>query len=955
MHLPAPYAGGVVDETAQAEPAGLALLAELRASLLERCSLAAHEVLAPEGVPFSRVRAGCEQALEAVERSLRDPHRAPFSSLVLEREVAGCIQGGLSFVSLVRALQRAFVELGTQVAGASLEAAEAVIGAAGGLMERVGVAAAAELDTTHRASLRRRAAIADRVRAAASLLAGVALDLDRVLDAISRATAEGLACDWAAVAVREPDGRLVIAASAGRGVGWVQRWNLRADGGFAARALTNEGAAIASEPGDIPFEGDGGPSAVLAFALRDADRASVAVVFCGRDSGEALASEDLALADGIAEIAGRALEAAHAAVGARRLSAQLAALDQAAAAAGEGDDARALALLARVAAELARADAVLVRILDTARGVLVARAVHVDAPALEAEVTGTSAPVDGGLEEALRGREAELDAGLEPAIARRLQSRGATTALALPIGGASGVVGVLEILRAGPDPFSEAERQLLRHVAAQAALALSRAGGGADTGLPELLDIAGEALAAASDAAAAARVAARLASGACRADSALLHSLDEDGLHVLAAFGSRLADPVRQGPLDALALEALRHDDAIVTGGDGSAPLAGGIGAGAVLSVVLRARGEALGVLQLLFSERERADAAAADVALTVFATRVAEALAAARAGRRVAVELADARALCDAVAPAGEPSTQRALEAALRLTRLTTGGVWARAADGALREVATAGGGAEAAALVAALLDEAGGAPALRGDLASDARLAPLARSVNAGSAVIIPLSLRDLDVGVLAMLSPSAQPPGGAAEVALRVAGVTAAVLAADEQRRMAEQTARGARASEITARSVAVRLEAHEALADAALEGGDPDGVFAAAAARIAMVSTCAVQRLRDDGTLAPAALHVEGNALRDPVGRVLGRPLDAKTAVVARALAGEVVVLDADDGDAGPLASFVQSGSSAALVPLGPPGAIRGVVVLVSLDPTRPVTLAAAQAVRRLGSR
>src|SRR6476469_744867 len=302
MHLQAPYAGAVVDETAQAEPPGLALLAELRASLLERCSLAA-----PEGVPFSRVRAGCEQALEALERSLRDPHRAPFSSLVLEREVAGCIQGGLSFVSLVGALQRAFVELGTQVAGAPLEAAEAVLGAAGGVLERVSTAAAAELDTTHRASLRRRAAIADRVRAAASLLAGVALDLDRVLDAISRATAEGLACDWAAVAVREPDGRLMIAASTGRGAGWVQRWHLRADAGFAARALTNEGAAIASDAADIPFAGDGGPAAVLAFALRDADRASVAVVFCGRDAGEALASEDLALADGIAEIAGRAL------------------------------------------------------------------------------------------------------------------------------------------------------------------------------------------------------------------------------------------------------------------------------------------------------------------------------------------------------------------------------------------------------------------------------------------------------------------------------------------------------------------------------------------------------------------------------------------------------------------------------------------------------------------------
>ena len=517
-------------------------------------------------------------------------------------------------------------------------------------------------------------------------------------------------------------------------------------------------------------------------------------------------------------------------------------------------------------------------------------------------------------------------------------------------------MGVLEILRAGPDPFSESERQLLRHVAAQAALALSRAGSGVETGLPELLDIAGEALSATSDGAAVARVAARLASGACRADSALLHSVEEDGLHVLAGFGARLADPIRQGPLDALALEALRHDDAIVTGGDGSAALAGGAGAGAVLSVVLRARGEALGVLQLLFAERERADAASADVALTVFATRVAEALAAARAQRRLAVELADARALCDAVAPAGEPSTQRALEAALRLTRLTHG-----RRLGAGRATARCARSRPPAAArrrplswrrcstrPAARPPCAAISPPTRASRRWRARSTPAARSSSRS-----PCAISTSACSRCCRRPP--QPPAGAAEVALRVAGVTAAVLAADEQRRIAEQTARGAKASEITARSVAVRLEAHEALADAALEGGDPDGALAAAAARIATVSTCAVQRLRPDGTLAPAALHVEGNALREPVGRVLGRPLDVTTAVVARALAGEVVVLDADDADAGPLAPFVQSGSSAALVPLGPPGAIRGVVVMVSLDPTRPVTVAAAQAVRRLGSR
>jgi hypothetical protein len=69
-------------------------------------------------------------------------------------------------------------------------------------------------------------------------------------------------------------------------------------------------------------------------------------------------------------------------------------------------------------------------------------------------------------------------------------------------------------------------------------------------------------------------------------------------------------------------------------------------------------------------------------------------------------------------------------------------------------------------------------------------------------------------------------------------------------------------------------------------------------------------------------------------------------------VRRALGGEVVVLDAAADGEGPLGPFLRAGSSAALVPLGRPGAVRGVVVVVSLDPNRPLDADAAAVVRRL---
>jgi hypothetical protein len=100
------------------------------------------------------------------------------------------------------------------------------------------------------------------------------------------------------------------------------------------------------------------------------------------------------------------------------------------------------------------------------------------------------------------------------------------------------------------------------------------------------------------------------------------------------------------------------------------------------------------------------------------------------------------------------------------------------------------------------------------------------------------------------------------------------------------------------------------------------------------------------------LEPVGLHVDPGPRQAPVRRVLGVGLRADAPSVRRALAGEAVVLGEHSEDAGPLEPFLQAGSSVALVPLGPPGAIRGLVVVVSLDPLHPLDQAIARTVRRL---
>jgi hypothetical protein len=239
-----------------------------------------------------------------------------------------------------------------------------------------------------------------------------------------------------------------------------------------------------------------------------------------------------------------------------------------------------------------------------------------------------------------------------------------------------------------------------------------------------------------------------------------------------------------------------------------------------------------------------------------------------------------------------------------------------------------------------------------------ADARIGALAVAAETGSATVASLRHGGELVGALALLHEGLGPAGSApgpdeVELVTRLAAPLAAVVAAEERGRRAVEAERHAAACRDSAARASRRVEAFEGVADAVLAGGPVEDVLARAVTIVTGADAAAVQ-LAGTPELRPAALHVERAAPSGAVGRVLGRGLRADAAEVRRALAGEVVVLASEAPAGGALEPFLRAGSSAALVPFGPPGAVRGVVVAVSLDPTRPIDLAGAREMARLAA-
>ena len=492
--------------------------------------------------------------------------------------------------------------------------------------------------------------------------------------------------------------------------------------------------------------------------------------------------------------------------------------------------------------------------------------------------------------------------------------------------------------------LADAERELVRLAASLCGLYLALGERRRTPSAPLPLRALGDALVAGVDAGAVARAAARHAQAAIGAQRAVVYVVGPDGPALAGAHGP-VDEPGTPGV--ALAVAALRHDQPTLTGGDaeGVAALAGA-GSPVVLSLPLRSRGRAVGVLQLSFADRESARSASASAPLIVFASRTADALRQAAERSEVERRVRDAEALLEAVAPRGALTASGLVDAAIALTGADAVGLCVREADGSLRVLHERELPAEAPALAAAMLDDSGDRPRVVAvaDLAADARLAGRARESGLGSAVAAALRHGDETLGLFVAGFSEPGDRSDAAEVIGRLARPAESALAASE---LAASAARLQEQATELGRGAAEReasLAAFEVVARAALSGEARDEALAHAIAGMTGAAGVAVQRLAD-GVLTPTGLHVVPGSHEEPVRRVLERGLPVADEGVTRALEGEAVVLGARD-DGGPLGPFLRTGSSAALVPLGR-GGEHGLVVLVSLDPERPVSASAAE--------
>src|SRR4051812_15288981 len=131
--------------------AALTLLAGRRGLLLERASLAAHDVLAPEGVAFSRVRETCDAALDMLAATLADPRGEAPASLDLERLIAGAIHKGVPLEAVVRALHAGLTSfLGLAAEQPAGQAGDELLVAASRIVQRLVGVAGTEVDAAHR-------------------------------------------------------------------------------------------------------------------------------------------------------------------------------------------------------------------------------------------------------------------------------------------------------------------------------------------------------------------------------------------------------------------------------------------------------------------------------------------------------------------------------------------------------------------------------------------------------------------------------------------------------------------------------------------------------------------------------------------------------------------------------------------------------------------------------------
>jgi GAF domain-containing protein len=254
--------------------------------------------------------------------------------------------------------------------------------------------------------------------------------------------------------------------------------------------------------------------------------------------------------------------------------------------------------------------------------------------------------------------------------------------------------------------------------------------------------------------------------------------------------------------------------------------------------------------------------------------------------------------------------------------------------------------------AIVAALLrDESAADHVLVADAPRDPRLGPLAEEVGdlgIRSLLVVPLRFREAVIGAISLGSREAGALGEREVELLRshtppiALALESAVLALHSVR--LEQELSAALAAERSARG---ELDAQDVVVRAVAEGWDHSRTVSAvahAASDLIDADAAAVLVVGDDGALTVDALHVASPALGEPVRRIVRRaPAFVPPATLSELGAGRAVIIEGGQlGERGALLGpLLAPGSSAGLVPLRPDRELRAILVVVSLDPARPI--------------
>ncbi|TMJ98137.1 MAG: GAF domain-containing protein [Actinobacteria bacterium] len=603
----------------------------------------------------------------------------------------------------------------------------------------------------------------------------------------------------------------------------------------------------------------------------------------------------------------------------------------------------ALVEIAQSTAATSGAELVVVRVGSGPTGDLVACVVVAESPALAAELEGSRLPA----EEAARIGEGALDLGTAPGSIRRAAARaGAGAACVVPLTVDGGPAATLEVYATGP--LSPREESLARLAAAQVAVALRlHPVPGTNDAQPvrNVLDAAGDALAAGSDEREAADYVVRLAAEATGATGAILWRLEaETPPAFLAALGFDDELPDLRAAAAAVERAVSKRSAGEGTSGSDSVVLLGEPPAGA---------------LQLSFdgAEPPRMDIER----LSAFAARAAVALRRARRSQLLGLALRRSQTLVAVVSQAiAQLSLAHTLETAVdRISELTASGqvaIYLREGERLVDAVSRGLAGAHSE-LAERLLELALGPSRGRGflfieDLSRDPRLNGLEDvllETGVRRALVIPLLARDEVIGVLTVYKTRARPYREGEEGLLIALSTQLAV--AVQNARLHERTKelgavleRSLEAERQAARQLRGLFQISHSFAHSLSLEATLDAV-ARAMVELFDVDAAAI-RMPDERAeqLVTRTVYVADPNLRGAAVMILARPQPMAAPLARRLLRSGAPVLLAPGSVDGSdvhrlLEPFLVKGSTAAVLPMATPGEVLGTITLLSLDPAR----------------